>query len=172
MARNSWTLKLLDAENILSSFAEPRTGDENIHQPSGALLPIGTRRHVGYSDQCPKQIEWLDIFANIAAFDCALHQRLDRSLDLSAGIFIELRSASDESIQCRGDDVLGRDVINEQQHPGSQCVDRSHGLSEVPLCGGKLLYLSAIDRLDQCLAGRKVSIQSSCSHLRLFGDVV
>ena len=57
-----------------SDMARPRTGNEDIHQPLGALLPVGTRSHVGHSDKCPQQIEWLDIFAYVAALDCALHQ--------------------------------------------------------------------------------------------------
>ena len=61
-----------------SDMARPRTGNEDIHQPLGALLPVGTRSHVGHSDKCPKQIEWLDIFAYVAALGCALHQRLQR----------------------------------------------------------------------------------------------
>ena len=38
-------------------MARPRTGNEDIHQPLGALLPVGTRSHVGHSDKCPKQVE-------------------------------------------------------------------------------------------------------------------
>jgi len=40
-----------------SDMARPRTGNEDIHQPLGALLPVGIRSHVGHSDKCPKQIE-------------------------------------------------------------------------------------------------------------------
>ena len=39
---------------------------------------------MGDADQCPEQIEWLQIFTNVAALDCALHQRINRSLDLTA----------------------------------------------------------------------------------------
>jgi len=39
---------------------------------------------VGDADQCPKQIEWFQISTNVAALDCALHQRINRSLDLTA----------------------------------------------------------------------------------------
>jgi hypothetical protein len=36
------------------------------------------------ADQCAKQIEWLEISANVAALDGALYQRIDRSLYLTA----------------------------------------------------------------------------------------
>ena len=39
-----------------------------------------------------------------------LFQPIDRSLDLSAGSFVQLRRASDV---CRGDGLLGRDLIDE-----------------------------------------------------------
>jgi len=35
-------------------FNCPRTGDENIHQSPGALLPVRAARHVGHPDQGAK----------------------------------------------------------------------------------------------------------------------
>jgi len=35
-------------------FARPRTGDEDIYESSGALLPVGAGGDVGDADQCPK----------------------------------------------------------------------------------------------------------------------
>jgi hypothetical protein len=35
-------------------FNRPRTGDENIHQSPGALLPVRAARHVGHPDQGAK----------------------------------------------------------------------------------------------------------------------
>src|SRR4029077_14235340 len=37
---------------------------------------------------------------------------------------------------------------------------------------GQFLHLSPIDRFDQCIASRKVAIQSPRSNTRLFSDVV
>src|SRR5258706_7018308 len=62
----------------------PRTRDEDVHESSGALLPVRTGRHVGDADKGAEQIEWLQISTNVAALDCALHQRINRSLDLTA----------------------------------------------------------------------------------------
>jgi hypothetical protein len=51
-------------------------------------------------------------------FECALHQYINCSFDLGAGNFKQLRGTSNQGIQRRGDDLLRRDVINEQEHPG------------------------------------------------------
>jgi len=150
----------------------PRTGDEDVHQSPGALLPVRGGRNIGDADKCSKQVEWVEIFTYVAALDCALHQRINCSLDLSARTFIQFRVTSNERIQGRGDNLLGRDVVDEQQHPGSQCFNRRHGLGELLLGCGELFHLSSIDRLEQCIARRKVAVQSSRSNARLFGDVI
>jgi hypothetical protein len=55
-----------------SLFDWPRTGDEDIHESPGALLPVRTGCHVGDADQCPEQIEWLEISAYLAVLNRAL----------------------------------------------------------------------------------------------------
>src|SRR5258708_5967516 len=160
------------SERELLTFDWPRTRDENIHKSSGALLPVRAEGHVGDSDQSAKKIEWLEVSTYVAARDGALDQRIDRSLDLSTRTFIQLGGASDEGIQCRGDDVLGGNVIDEQQHPGAQRFDRGHGISELPFRRGQLLYLSAINGFDQRIACRKVAIESSRSNACVFGDII
>src|SRR5580698_10289408 len=85
-------------ERCSGLFDWPRTRDEDVHQSPGALLPVRTGRHVGDADQRPKQIEWLQIFANVAALDGALHQRINRSLDLTTRTFKELRRPSNDRI--------------------------------------------------------------------------
>ncbi len=55
-------------------FDWPRTGDEDVHESPGALLPVRTRSHVGDTDERPEQIEGLQISTNLAALDGALHQ--------------------------------------------------------------------------------------------------
>ena len=39
---------------------------------------------MGDADERAEQIEWLQISTNVAALDGALHQRINRSLDLTA----------------------------------------------------------------------------------------
>src|SRR5260221_6547817 len=71
-------------------FRWPRTCDENIHQPPGALLPVRAGRHVGDADKRPQQIEWVEIFAYVAVLDGALHQGINCFLDMTARTFIQL----------------------------------------------------------------------------------
>ncbi len=94
-------------------FRWPRTGDEDIYQSPGALLPVRAGRHVGDPDKRAKQIEWIEVFPYVATVDGALHQRINRSVDLSAGTLIQLRCTSDVRVQRRSDDLLRRDVIDE-----------------------------------------------------------
>ena len=155
-----------------SSGLRPRTGNEDIHQSPGALLPIWAGRHVGHADKSPKQIERVEVLSDVATVDRTLYQRIDRSLDLCPRTFIQLGRTSHICIQCWGDDVLGSDVVYEQQHPGAQRFNRRQRLGELPFGGGQPFYFSAIDRFDQCIASRKVAIQRSRSNASLLGDVV
>ena len=59
-----------------------RASDENIHEPAGALLPARTGRDKGDSDERPKQIEGVEISADVTALDGAFHQRVYGSMDL------------------------------------------------------------------------------------------
>jgi hypothetical protein len=54
----------------------PRAENQNIHQSFCALLPIWPRRHVGNADQSSEQVEWIEVRADLAAFDRALHQSI------------------------------------------------------------------------------------------------
>ena len=153
-------------------FDWARTGNEDVHESPGALLPVRTGRHMGNADQRAEQIERLQISTNVAGPDGALYQRINRSLDLTAGTFIELRGATDERVQCWGDDLLGRDVVDEEYHPCPQGLNGGKGFGELLLGCGQFFNLSPIDRLDQRIARRKVAIESSRSDLCFFGDVV
>jgi len=127
---------------------------------------------VGNPDQRSKQVEGYEIVAYVAALDGALYQRINRALDQTARTLEEFRGASDETIQCGGYDLLRRNVVNEQQHPGSQCLNRGHGLGEFSLCHSQLFHFAPIDRFDQGVARGKVTIQSPRAHIRLFGNLV
>ena len=127
---------------------------------------------MGHPDQRSKQVEGYEIVAYVAALDGALHQRINRALDQTARALEELRRASDETIQCGGYDLLRRNVVNEQQHPGSQCLNRRHCLGELTLRRSQLFHFTPIDRFDQGVSRGKVTIQSARAHFRLFGNVV
>ena len=66
----------------LELFHRPRTCQENVHQPPGALLPVGAGGDVGHADQGAKQIKRVEIFSNVAALDRPLDQRANRLPDL------------------------------------------------------------------------------------------
>jgi len=110
--------------------------DENVYQPLGTLLPIGTEGHMGDTDYRPKQIGGLDISSHIAALFRALHQFVHRSLDQTTRTFIEPGRASGHAVEGGRNNVLRRDVIHEQQHPGSQGFHRRHCCGELARCCG------------------------------------
>src|ERR1700722_3249103 len=144
---------------FLVLFGWTRAGDEDIHQPFRALRPVRAGTHAaGDADERAEQVERLDVFAYIAALDRPLHQRVDRAADLSARTFVQLRGATSVGVQGRGDDVLGLDVIHEQQHPGPQSLQRRQRRGELPFRRRQLLYFGAVHRLDQGIARRKVAI--------------
>jgi hypothetical protein len=95
-----------------------RAGDKDLHQSPGARLPVVAESHMGGSDECSKQVGGLKILANIAAPFRTPHQVIDRSLDQAARILIEPGRASDDAVESGSNDVLGCDVIDEEQHPG------------------------------------------------------
>ncbi len=85
--------------------------------------------------------------------------------DLSAGTFLQLRGTSDQRIQCGGNHLrLRRDVVNEQNHPGSQRFGRGQSSGQLPLCRRQLRHLAVIDPFEQRVACRKVPVQRSRSH--------
>ena len=127
---------------------------------------------MGHPDQRSKQVEGYEIVAYVAALDGALHQRINRSLNQTARTLEELRRTAYQAIQRRSNDLLRRNVVNEQQHPGSQCLNRGHRLGKFAFCRGQLFHFTPIDRFDQGVSRGKVTIQSARAHFRLFGNVV
>ena len=105
-------------------FGWARTCDEDVYQSSGALLPITPGAHIRDADHRPKQIGGVNISSHIAALFRALHQLFDCSLDQAARTLIEPGRASGDAVESGRNDVLCRDVIDEQQQPGAQGLDR------------------------------------------------
>jgi len=127
---------------------------------------------MGHPDQRSKQVEGYEIVAYVAALDGALHQRINRSLNQTARTLEELRRTAYQAIQRRSNDLLRRNVVNEQQHPGSQCLNRRHRPGELALGRSQLFHFTPIDRFDQGVSGGKVTVQSSGSNSCLFGNIV
>src|ERR1700693_5862684 len=71
--------------------ARPGAENENIHQSFCALRPVWPRRHVGNADQSSEQVEWIEVRADVAAFDRSLHQCIDSSFNLNTRCLKELR---------------------------------------------------------------------------------
>src|SRR5690242_9966177 len=81
-------------------------GEEDVDQPSGALLPAGKCIDVRNTDQRANQIEGIDIFAEVTAIDSALHQKIGGFLYLAQRPLVEPGSASDDGVESWGDDLL------------------------------------------------------------------
>jgi hypothetical protein len=79
-------------------FGGTRTGYQNIHEPPGALLPVRAGRRVSDTDKSLKQIDCVEIFAQVATLDAVLHECTNRSMDLSVGSFDHFRMAPDRRI--------------------------------------------------------------------------
>jgi hypothetical protein len=121
-------------------FGWARTGDEDVYQSSGALLPITPGAHIRDADHRPKQVGGVNISSHIAALFRALHQLFDCSLDQAARTLIEPGRASGNAVESGRNDVLCRDVIDEQQQPGAQGLDRRHRGDEPARCRGQLFH--------------------------------
>jgi hypothetical protein len=106
-------------------FGWARTGDEDLNESFGTLLPITAGAHIRDADHRPKQIGGVNISSHIATLFRALHQLFDCFLDQATRTLIEPGWASGDAIESRRNDVLCRDVIDKQQQPGTQGLDRS-----------------------------------------------
>ena len=135
-----------EARGAPGLFDRPRTGDEDIDQSPRALLPARAGRNIGNADQSAKEIDRVKVFTYVAAFDGAFRQRAHRFPGLCVRSFEHPLGNSNQGIQRRRDDLLRRDVVHEQQHPGSQGFNRGHGFGKVPLRSGQLFDLRPINR--------------------------
>jgi len=153
-------------------FKRPRTGYEDVYESPGALLPITAGGHIGEADQRPKQIRGVNVSSHVAALFSALHQFVDCSLNQAARTLIEPGRASGNAVESGRNDVLGRDVVDEQQQPGAQGLDRGHRGSEDVRCRCQLFHFAPVDPFDQCIPCREMAIQGTGSNTRLLRDVV
>ena len=127
---------------------------------------------MGDADERPKQVVGVKIFSQIAALFSAPHQFIDRSLDQAARAFIEPGRTSDQAVESGRNDMLRRDVIDEEQHPGSQGFDRRHCFSQLARRCGQLFHLASIDSFDQRIPRGEMAIQRTGSNAGLSGNLV
>ena len=77
------------------------------------------------------------------------------------------------ALRLRGrNDVLCRDVIDQQQHPGSKRFERRHGLDEAGSGSRKFLHFIPVNTFDQLIPRREMAKQGTCSDARLLGEFV
>ena len=91
------------------------TGDEDIDESSGALLPVRAGGDIGDADQRPQQVDRIEVLTDVAALDRALHQRANRFPDPGIGSLEHLLGISQQRVECRGDEMLRGDVVDKQQ---------------------------------------------------------
>jgi len=57
----------------------PRTFDQDVNESSGAFLPVGPVATLETPISARKQVEWLEVFAYVAALHGGPHKGIDRS---------------------------------------------------------------------------------------------
>ena len=122
------------------------------------------------ADQRSKQVVCIQISLQIATPFRALHQLVDRALDQTARTFIEPGRASDDGIESGRNDVFCRNIIDQQQHPGSKRFERGHGLGETGRGRREFLHFVAVNTFDQLIPRRKMAIEGTSSNARLLRD--
>ena len=80
--------------------------------------------------------------------------------------------ASGNGIESGRNDVLCRNVIDQQQHPGSKRLKRGHGLGETGRGRREFLHFVPVNTFDQLIPRRKMAIEGTCSNTRLLRDLL
>ena len=124
------------------------------------------------ADQCSKQVVCIQISSQIATLLSALHQVINRALDHAACTFMKPRRAACNGIESGRNDVLCRNVIDQQQHPGSKRFERGHGLGETGRGRREFLHFVPVNTFDQLIARWKMAIEGACSNTRLLRDLL
>jgi len=78
--------------------------------------------------------------------------------------------APGNGIESGRNDVLSRNVFDQQQHPGSKRFERRHGLGEMGRGRREFLHFVPVNTFDQLVARWKMTIQGTCSYARLLRD--
>jgi len=86
--------------------------------------------------------------------------------------FMKPGGASGNGIESGGNDVLGRDVFDQKQHPGSKGFEGRQGLGKAGSGSGQLLHFLVVNTFDQVVARREMAVQGACSDAGLLCDFV
>jgi len=76
--------------------------------------------------------------------------------------------ASSNGIESGRNDVLCRNVVDEQQHPGSKRFDWGHGIGETGRGRREFLHFVPVNTFDQLIARREMAIEGTGSNARCF----
>ena len=80
--------------------------------------------------------------------------------------------AAGHSVQRRGDDLFRSNVVDEDQQPRPQRLDRRQLGGKLSLCLGELLDFADIDSGQQVVATRKVTVERPRADPGAPGDLV
>jgi hypothetical protein len=150
----------------------PGAGDEEVDEAAGARLPVGNRFQVGDADEGAEEVEGVHVIAEYAGFDRPFHEGSHGFVDGGVGGLDYFGVASGGRIEGGGDDFLGGDVVDEEEHPGAEGFERREGFGEFLFRSGEFFDLGAIDGFEEVLAGGEVAVESAGADAGLFGDVV
>ena len=100
-------------------------------------------------------------FAEITAFDGALHEPTEGAVDDAACAFNEARRAPGNGVHGGHDEELRSDVVNEQEHPGTESFERGQFERVGFSSGDEFFYLGAEDGFDQSFSRGKVAVEGA-----------
>jgi len=84
----------------------------------------------------------------------------------------EAWTGSSNGIESGRNDVLCRNVVDEQQHPGSKRFDWGHRLCEAARRRREFLHFVAVNAFDQLIARWEMAIEGTGSNARLPRDLL
>ena len=118
------------------------------------------------------EVVGVGVRAEIAAVDGALDGGYEGGVDERAGAFEEAHGAAGDGVHGGNDEPFCGDVVDEEEHPGTERFKRRHGGGEALFGGGKLFDFAAVDGFDEIVAGWEVAIEGGVADAGSAGDVV
>jgi hypothetical protein len=124
------------------------------------------------TDEGADEVVRFRIRTQIATADGALNQIEKYALNKAACAFNEAHGAARYRIHGGKDELFVGHMVDEQKHPRAESVERRHRGGEAPASRRQLFDFATVDRLNQSVAGRKVTIKRAWADAGLAGDVV
>jgi hypothetical protein len=124
------------------------------------------------ADEGADDVVRMGVGAQLAAVDGVLDEAAKGAVDGAAGAFDHAGGTAGDGVHGGQDEGFGGDVVNEDDHPGPEGLERGEGGGEVLAGGGELFDLVVEDGFDEVVAGGEVAVESSGAHFGAAGDVV